>query len=279
MLAKNEEDIIGYTIEDALKWTDFVVMMDNNSSDNTAAIMRELCSKHDNVFYWGKYEGPFHDWLRSLIFNDYKHLVSPGDWVCRLDADEFYIDNPKDILTNLPHHNDMVYSASFQYYYTEKDLLTEKKNSSIPAHQRLKYYLCNHSEQRFCKIKEDTFWPLSNPWPIGLKSIADKRIRLKHFQYRTEEQMKKRFDVRQVINLSNANKNLFLHELSNNKVFDSSQLLMDNGVYTYEDKKGLPGLPSKKLSKRKIINAIIATLFKFKKVRNAIYPPSNTRTR
>lgn len=270
--AKNEEDIIEHAVLDALSWADYIVALDNNSMDRTAEILKELSAVYDQVYFWGKYEGPFHDWLRSLVFNDYKYLINPGDWVCRLDADEFYIDNPKVFLAELPKNTDVVYSASFQYYFTDKDL---ESDLSLPAQQRMKYYSCNHSEERFFQFKEDTFWPISRGWPLGLINIADKRIRLKHFQYRTQAQMAKRFETRQQVNISKINTNLFMHENTGNKVFEATALTFDNGVYEIDEKK-IPEIPSNDWRKQ-LKNKLVKIIFNIQKIREAVYPPTNTR--
>lgn len=92
--------------------------------------------------------------LRQVIFKDYKNNASEGDWWCRLDGDEFYIDDPRLFLAGLDDKTDHVYNASFQYYYTEDDYREELSadNVVLPT-ERLKWYKCNHSEIRFIKHK------------------------------------------------------------------------------------------------------------------------------
>lgn len=274
MVVKNEDDIVKYAIEDALRWADYIAIMDNNSTDNTNDILQELSRKYDNVLFWGKYEGPFHDWLRALLYNDYKQLIDPGDWVCRLDADEFYIDDPKRVLSEVSAKIDIVYSVSFQYYYTDKDL--EENEDQKPAHMRMKYYSANHSESRFCKIKKNTNWPITRSWPIGVDTVSEKKIRLKHFQYRSKLQMNKRFSSREEINNSSANKNLFMHEHSNNKVFDHTSLTYDNGEYSYSNAE-LPKPAHLNWFNRVLFHPLVATFFGIERIKQILYPPTNGR--
>ncbi|MGA8118629.1 glycosyltransferase family 2 protein [Rouxiella badensis] len=198
VVVKNEGDIIFDTIESATKWADKIFVIDNMSTDNTWEKLNALKDKYDNVILWGQYGGKFNEGLRQILYREYRGFSSENDWWCRLDGDEFYIDNPKDFLKNLPTDVDHVYNASFQYYYTERDYRNELNLSDCAElnYNRLKWYKCNHSEIRFVKNKRTLCWPQEEGWPCNLLKAASGRIRLKHFQYRTIEQIKNRFLVR-----------------------------------------------------------------------------------
>ncbi|EEZ7712544.1 TPA: glycosyltransferase family 2 protein, partial [Escherichia coli] len=99
MVVKNEVDIIEYTLEQALKWADYILVLDNNSTDGTTDVIKKMSELEQKIIFWGGYGGPFRDSLRAVIYNDYYYLCNDGDWWCRLDADEVYIDNPREFLS------------------------------------------------------------------------------------------------------------------------------------------------------------------------------------
>ena len=198
VVVKNEADIIIDTIEAATVWADKIFIIDNMSTDSTWQHLLALENKYSNVILWGQYGGRFNEGLRQILFRDFRCLSNEGDWWCRLDGDEFYIDNPKSFLESVPSEVDHVYNASFQYYFTEEDFLRE---CSIFQPQKfensmLQWYKCNHSEIRFVKNKKSICWPQEEGWPCNLLNASVSRIRLKHYQYRTTAQIKSRLNIR-----------------------------------------------------------------------------------
>ena len=97
MLVKNEADIVKSVILDAKKWADKIFIMDNGSTDGTWEIIQSLAD--DIVVPWKQDFRPYSNGLRADVFNEFRHEANDGDWWCfKLDADEFYYDNPKDFL-------------------------------------------------------------------------------------------------------------------------------------------------------------------------------------
>ncbi|HBT3107023.1 TPA: glycosyltransferase family 2 protein [Klebsiella pneumoniae] len=269
MVVKNEEDIVEKTILSALHWATKIIIMDNGSTDSTLAIIKELTNKYDKVTLWGVYSGGFRDSIRAIVFNDYSYLCNNEAWWCRLDSDEIYIDDPRDFLSECPRKVDHVYSASFQYYYTKKMIDMEEKDESyisLPIEERLKYYLCDWSEIRFVRITPQTLWPLNFANPLFLNEPYQKRIRLKHYQYRSARQMRSRLLLRK----PEENKKFFSHELRKNKIWDESELNYDTGQYIYDDAK----LPEMKRRNKilKVVFSLIIHICKVKKIRRFLTP-------
>lgn len=199
VVVKNEGDIIYDTITAAAQWANKVFVMDNMSTDDTWEKLQGLEKEIENVVLWGRYGGNFNEGLRQILYREYKQLASDNDWWCRLDGDEFYIDDPREFISALPKKVDHIYNASFQYYFTENDYYREISSiecDSDKSFKRLEWYKCNHSEIRFVKNKKTICWTQGEGWPCNLLNAASIRIRLKHFQYRNLKQISDRFHIR-----------------------------------------------------------------------------------
>jgi hypothetical protein len=117
-----------------------------------------------------------------------------------LDADEFYIDDPRKFLADVDATHDEVWSASFEYYFTDRDLERYEADpaaygDSVPVRQKLRFYVNNWSEPRFFRHSTRLIWT-RGAWPENLASPHPERIRLRHFQYRSPAQMQKRLETR-----------------------------------------------------------------------------------
>ncbi len=165
--------------------------------------------------------------------------------------------------------------ASFQYYFTDRDLAEYERDPAayaddVPVERKCRWYINNWSEQRFFRYSPKLVWAEGN-WPqMGYNAIYPKRIRLKHYQYRSPQQIQRRLDSRR-----NAPANHFTHERSSDWAasviqkgsarrapsaeasFPDSwrERVVDAASLTYDDGKGafvideaalpsIPGLPT-----------------------------------
>jgi hypothetical protein len=198
-LVKNEEDIIRETFGRASDWCDAIHVFDTGSSDGTWEVVLEMARENPRIVPFKREVRPFRDELRAEVFNAVRRSAAMGDWWCRLDADEIYIDDPKRFLADVPHRHHAVFSASCQYYFTDNDLARYEEDPeaflSCPAERRLRYYTCNWSEVRFCRHRAGLVWSGSS-WPTHMGVAHPRRIRLKHFQYRSPVQIQARLATR-----------------------------------------------------------------------------------
>jgi Glycosyl transferase family 2 len=214
-IIRNEVDIISQTLISATNWCDFIYCFDNGSTDGTWEKIVNLSRKYSQVIPYKQEACPFRDSLRSQIFNQYRANSLSGDWWCRLDADEIYIDNPAQFLVRIPKKYNVVVTATFQYYFTDKDLELYASDPSlysddISVEKKYRYYLNNWSEVRFFRYREDLTWCDDREWPSNLHGDAYPiRIKLKNFQYRSPEQMQKRIETR----YESTSRGLFVSEL------------------------------------------------------------------
>src|SRR6478736_6686239 len=105
-LVKNEADIIRTSLRESRKWCDRIFVFDNGSTDATWDLVQEAAQIDPGVVAFRQDSRPFDDALRAEIFNTFRSEACEGDWWCRLDADEFYIDDPREFLVGVPrrHH-------------------------------------------------------------------------------------------------------------------------------------------------------------------------------
>jgi len=198
-LLKNEADIIEETLTKNSRWCDAIHVFDTGSTDDTWDRVNSLASKIPNIHLYKKEVRPFRDELRAEVFNDIRHTAGRGDWWCRLDADEVYIDDPRQFLSEVPASHHAVFSASVQYYFTDEDMASYEADPAVylarPVEERLSYYECNWSEVRFCRHRPSLQWS-GTSWPTHMGLAHPRRIRLKHLQYRSPEQILARLVTR-----------------------------------------------------------------------------------
>ncbi len=197
MLSKNEADIIGASIEDALRWSDAVIVYDSMSTDGTWEIVQELATRDSRVIPWKRHDQPFRDGLRGEVYQAFRALAGENDWWCRLDSDEFYVDDPRVFLGEVSRRHHVVWSLPIEYFITRQDLAAIDFSAPFEViRDSLKYYKVHTSEARFFRHRAKLEWPLADPWPRHMGVSAPKRIRLKHYRYRSPKQIQMRLDVR-----------------------------------------------------------------------------------
>jgi hypothetical protein len=198
-IVKNEVDIVDQSLREAATWCDQIYVYDNGSRDGTWERVIDLAGRYHQIVPYKSHGVPFTDSLRNEIFKAYQSNASDGDWWCHLDADEFYIDNPKEFLSSVPSSFDVVWAAFFNYYFTDEDLLCYQQDpslyaESLPIEQRIRYYENNWSEPRFFRHKRGRFWNRNTAAWLGRSYPA--RIRLRHYSYRSPHQIEKRLETR-----------------------------------------------------------------------------------
>lgn len=303
-LIKNESDIIIQTLRSAISWSDFIYVYDNGSTDGTWEKVINLAKDYKQIIPYKQDGQPYSESLRSEPFNYYRTNSSEGDWWCKLDADEIYIDDPRTFLCKIPKKYDLVWSASFEYYFTDKDLVLYNQNPSlyaddIPVEEKCRYYINDWSEFRFFRDKKNLIWEKSlvrteGAHPSGLSTVYPQRIRLKHFQYRSPQQIQKRLHSRteamqngvflhekridwkgNIGNLDNPgwDENNFSYDRNylpqswEERVVPSSRLLYDSHDEKYIiNEKVLPKIPISQSIYTRFINKILAVPNKIKNI-------------
>jgi hypothetical protein len=212
-LVKNESDIIVQTLVAAAAWSDFIYIYDNGSTDGTWEKIVDLSRTVPQIAALRQDDMPYSKGLWLEPFNSLRTRSSAGDWWCKLDADEIYIDSPRQFLANVPEPFDVVWTASFQYYLTEIDIARFRQDpgfyaDDVPVGQKCRYYCNNWSEIRFFRYSAKLQTGRGRHYPYPLTRAFPRRIRLKHFQYRSPQQIERRLATRR----SAMNRGCFVHE-------------------------------------------------------------------
>lgn len=197
---RDENDVIGETLRAALRWSDKIFVFDNASVDGTSETLAAMAAAHPQIVLYARDDRPFAEEIRADIFEANRGVASPGDWWCRLDSDEIYIDDPRDILGAITAQYGFVYSATHNFYMTDVDVARYEDDPQAwlarPVSERLKFYQNNWSEPRFVRHRPNLLWQ-GHQWPLNRGRTFPGRIRLKHFQYRSPEQIARRLAIRQ----------------------------------------------------------------------------------
>jgi hypothetical protein len=267
-LIKNESDVIGQSLVAATGWADSIYVYDNGSDDGTWEIVHELATAHPQIVPFKQDRTPYRQSHRRELFERFRG--DSGDWWGILDADEFYIDDPRHFLAGVPERYGEVWSASFEYYFTDVDAARYEKEPAaygddVPVGDKCRHYINNWSEPRFFRDNERVVWPEGDGSPEELGPAYPGRIRLKHYQYRSPQQIQRRIDSRREA----LERGSFLHEMIpdwkhailrpldidfsaadpsyapttwRDRVVDASLLTEDRGEYVV-DEAALPKIP------------------------------------
>lgn len=223
-IVKNESDVIEQVLQAATSWSDYIYVFDNGSTDSTWEKVIALSQDYKQVIPFKKDACRWSSALRGQMFNHYRDNFNQGDWCCRLDADEIYIDNPRLFLGKIPPRYGVACAAMFTYYFTDKDFETYSQDPSaysdtISVEDKCRYYRTDLSEIRFFRYHQNLSWPDESEcflrsdykdWPTGLQGDAfPTRIWLKNYRYRSPEQIQKRLDTRRAL----TDRNLFPQEM------------------------------------------------------------------
>jgi glycosyltransferase involved in cell wall biosynthesis len=234
LVVKNEADIVCHTLQAAAGWCDEIYVLDNGSEDGTWQLVKQMAQQNATIIAHGQAFEPFSISLRANIFDAYRDRARTGDWWCRLDADEIYVESPRAFLSSVANY-DVVWAIHLQYYFTEVDCARYQRDSekldasSLSPTDRLRYYLANASEPRFFRHREGLKWEKTDAWPTHLGRVCPRRILVRHYQYRSPPQMQSRFATRSgAVDNSGEFDHWICHDLKS-LIRNSSDLHYDSG--------------------------------------------------
>ncbi len=196
-VVKNEADVIESNLKAAVEWADKIFILDNGSTDGTWE--KVLAMKNDVITPWKQDPTPFRDSTRSSVYNEFRHLASPGDWWCiRLDADEFYAEDPRAYLEAVPARYHYTCARFIQFHLTPEDVAGyhftgdfKVDKPHIPHFAKTAWV-----EARFLRHRNGLVWRPESSFPRHMGLVYPKLIVVLHYQYRSPVQVQRRLDVR-----------------------------------------------------------------------------------
>ena len=200
MVLKNESDVIESTLRAAAAWVDRVFILDNGSTDGTWDILQELAS--EQIVPWKQDFRPFHNTMRAEVFEAFRGEAEPGDWWChRMDADEFYVEDPRAFLAGVPRGHHVVYKRSIEYVLTPEDVEEYEFTGDFARDRdKIRYFRpVAHVERRFFKYRRRFSWPTHVETPRHMGVAYPKPITVRHFPRRSPQQIQRRLDARHAV--------------------------------------------------------------------------------
>lgn len=206
LVMKDEGDVIGESIGRALEWSDQILVLDNGSSDGGWETVSRMALVEPRISVIGRISRHFNDGFRAHCFHAAKREAEPGDWWCRLDADEIYAEDPRPLLASMPNDVFSVWSAELTYFLTDVDVERYERNPggflSLPVELKCRHYINYSSEPRFFRHERRLQWIEEDsgfPPVLWRRPAARRRILLKNFRYRSPDQIQRRLDARRSI--------------------------------------------------------------------------------
>lgn len=194
-LIKNEADVIESCLSEASKWSDRVFVYDNGSTDGT---WEKVCAmRNDIIVPWKSDTRVFNDYVRGDVFHEFRHEAADGDWWCRLDADEFYVQDPRAFLSKVPPRYHVVWGVAIEYFITRQAVEQCQFTGDFAQDiKNIRHYRAVNSEARFFKYRRRLKWNSNGSWPTHLGLTYPERILLRHYQFRSPQQMQLRIETR-----------------------------------------------------------------------------------
>ena len=205
MIAKNEADIIEQSLAHALGHCDKIIVMDNMSTDGTWELAEAVARRFPGrVVAHCRLEQKFHDRLRAIAYNAFRHELTAKDWWLRLDADEFMNSNPAATLDLANREGaDFVRANQMEFALTDLDIAAIERgedNRSRPIEQRRRYYRVKWREFRFFRNDPATVWNTKEnaqfPQNLSKERICSEAVFNRHYAHRDIDQIKARIAVR-----------------------------------------------------------------------------------
>jgi glycosyltransferase involved in cell wall biosynthesis len=205
---RDEADIIGQYLEQALTWADAIYVFDTGSVDNTWEIVRDFASRDKRIVPIRKESVYFSETrLRSYMFHVVRQNMHNGDWFLRVDADEFHHIAPPEFVRNCMRKHE---TAAYHQYYdfrllqsevdawnAGEETLTDRQR---PIEDRRRHYtVSEYSEPRLCRYRETMQWPVTVSFPFNAGYVARERLPIRHYPYRDPVQLERRCKLRAIM--------------------------------------------------------------------------------
>jgi hypothetical protein len=205
MLLRDEEDIISETLAHLLSWIDVLHIYDLGSTDATWDIVQDFASRDRRIILFKREPTVYSDSLRCILFHRLRNDFEKGDWILKVDADEFYpLPPPQFVKERLSSREGMVYLQWYFFRLTtaeaaayESGMVPITADRSRPIGERRRHYkISQYSEPRMFRYRPTMRWPATTHWPYNAGLLARERLPILHYPHRDPLQMARRFALR-----------------------------------------------------------------------------------
>lgn len=208
MVVRDEADIIAQTLKHLLGWIDDVFVLDLGSDDETWEIVLDFSRKDKRIVPLERNPYKFNESIRGYLFNRVRNKFREGDWVLRLDADEFYHISPRTFVSEfLRPFETCVYLGWYYFRLTARevedyesgqvDIFQDRKR---PIEDRRHFYKIPHyAEPRMFRYRSTIKWSPKGSFPYHAGCIARARLPIRHYPHRDPLQMEARYQLRSAI--------------------------------------------------------------------------------
>ncbi len=204
MLLRDEEDILSQCLDHLLTWADTVYILDTGSTDSSWEIVQDYAKRDKRIVPWKYQPIVYDDNLRSWMFHHLREKFDDGDWVLRLDADEFYHVAPprwvKERARPFEGH------AKLQWYFfrlTRQEVADWEAGRETtadrvrPIRERRRFYqVARYAEPRMFKYRRTMRWPEGQSFPYNAGLVARERLPILHYPHRDPQQLVERVKLR-----------------------------------------------------------------------------------
>ena len=205
MLLRDEIDVIAQNLDHLLTWIDSLYILDMGSVDGTWEIVQEYARRDSRIVPFLSRAIVYDDNLRSMLFHKYRQNFRDGDWIFKIDADEFYpIPPPRFVAERLRPLETAVHLQWYFFRLTTQeadDYLSGKvdvaEDRKRPLEERRRHYkISTYAEPRMFKYRSAMQWPHNISFPFNAGLVARERIPIRHYPHRDPPQMERRFRLR-----------------------------------------------------------------------------------
>jgi len=208
MIIRDEADVIGECLTHLLTWCDSLSVYDTGSTDGTWEIVRDAASKDRRINPVASEPVIAEGDTRGYLFSRVRDRFKPGDWIARVDADEFYHVSPREwIAANVAPHEARVFAQMYEFVLTKADyaayeagLPCPPNDINRPVQERVtRYIIQSDVEPRFFRFRGGMRWAPGQPGPWNPGLPAVKRIPVRHYRWRSFEQLRRRCALRRAM--------------------------------------------------------------------------------
>lgn len=207
LLVRDEADIIAQSLDHLLSWAAGVYILDTGSTDGTWEIISQRAVREPRIATPARTDALFNCGLRARLFNTHRHRFRRGDWIARVDADEFYHVNPREFIRDhVRDHEGRIAIWQYLFVVTRREAADWKRGLETPADrarpidERRRFFLPDpFPEQRFFRYRPTMRWIAPRPDPANPGPMAVERIPVLHYRFRDPDQMRARARLRRQV--------------------------------------------------------------------------------